>query len=53
MSILVSLKQIVEALNFSEEEVMELVRQEMEGVITLAVPLTVDIKSGKNWDEAH
>ena len=27
MSILVSLKQIVEALNFSEEEVMELVRQ--------------------------
>ena len=27
MSILVSLKQIVEELNFSEEEVMELVRQ--------------------------
>jgi hypothetical protein len=27
MSILVSLKQIVEALNFPEEEVMELVRQ--------------------------
>ncbi len=35
------------------EEVMTLVRQEMEGVITLSVPLTVDIKAGKNWDEAH
>lgn len=31
-------------------EVMELIRQEMEGVIRLNVPLKVDIASGKNWD---
>ena len=30
-----------------------LVREEMEGVYELAVPLKVDIKTGKNWDEAH
>jgi DNA polymerase-1 len=30
-----------------------LVRKEMEGVHELAVPLKVDIKTGKNWDEAH
>lgn len=30
-----------------------LVKEEMEGVHELAVPLKVDVKSGKNWDEAH
>ena len=30
-----------------------LVRQEMEGVITLSVPLKVDIHHGSNWREAH
>jgi len=30
-----------------------LVKEEMEGVYELAVPLKVDIKSGKTWDEAH
>jgi len=25
----------------------------MEGACELAVPLRVDIKTGKNWDEAH
>ena len=34
-------------------EVMALVKEEMEGVIELVVPLRVDIGSGKNWDEAH
>ncbi len=34
-------------------EVMALVKEEMEGVIELIVPLKVDIGSGKNWDEAH
>ncbi|MBW2673765.1 MAG: DNA polymerase I, partial [Deltaproteobacteria bacterium] len=35
------------------EEVITLVRGEMEGVIDLKVPLKVEIASGKNWDEAH
>ncbi|MDO8786350.1 MAG: DNA polymerase I, partial [Syntrophales bacterium] len=35
------------------DEVMALVKEEMEGVIELQVPLKVDIASGKNWDEAH
>jgi DNA polymerase I len=39
-----------------EEErapLMDLVRQEMEGVASLKVPLKVDIAVGRNWDEAH
>jgi DNA polymerase-1 len=44
---------VFEAPSEEKEEVMELIRKEMEGVITLSVPLTVDIKAGKNWDEAH
>jgi len=35
------------------EAVRELVREEMEGVIKLRVPLKVDINSGPNWAEAH
>ncbi|UCF85408.1 MAG: DNA polymerase I, partial [Desulfobacteraceae bacterium] len=30
-----------------------MVRQEMEGVYPLKVPLKVDMSRGKNWDEAH
>jgi DNA polymerase-1 len=30
-----------------------MVREEMEGVYPLKVPLKVDIKQGLNWDEAH
>ena len=30
-----------------------LVREEMEGVLTLSVPIRVDMGMGKNWDEAH
>ncbi len=36
-----------------EEALKDLVKTEMEGVIKLKVPLVVNIKSGKNWDEAH
>jgi len=39
-----------------EEELQRLVpmiREEMEGVFPLKVPLKVDINRGKNWDEAH
>ena len=35
------------------DEVMDLVKQEMENVITLKVSLKVKISSGNNWDEAH
>ena len=30
-----------------------LVKEEMEGVMSLAVPLTVDVSHGSNWAEAH
>ncbi len=35
------------------EEVRKLIREEMEGVEKLRVPLKVEIGSGKNWDEAR
>ncbi|MBM4145783.1 MAG: DNA polymerase I [Nitrospira sp.] len=35
------------------ETVMAVVKKEMEGVITLSVPLSVGISYGKNWAEAH
>lgn len=35
------------------EPVKETVRQEMEGVFPLAVPLKVDMGWGKDWDAAH
>ena len=38
----------------SEREVVtDIVKREMEGVLTLSVPLRVDMKYGKNWAEAH
>jgi DNA polymerase-1 len=44
---------VFEVPSSEREEVMDLVRKEMEGVIKLNVPLRVDIASGMNWDEAH
>jgi DNA polymerase-1 len=35
------------------ERVMPLIKEEMEGVYALRVPLKVDINKGRNWDEAH
>ncbi|HEN20551.1 MAG TPA: DNA polymerase I, partial [Desulfobacteraceae bacterium] len=35
------------------DELMPVIREEMEGVYSLSVPLTVDINKGLNWDEAH
>ncbi len=35
------------------ETVKAIVQKEMEGVITLSVPLRVSISYGKNWAEAH
>ena len=39
-----------------EEEldaIIPMIKEEMEGVYALRVPLKVDISKGKNWDEAH
>jgi len=35
------------------DAVIPIVKEEMEGVYALRVPLKVDIHEGKNWDEAH
>lgn len=35
------------------DEMYELVKEKMTNAITLDVPLTIDIKYGKNWYEAH
>jgi DNA polymerase-1 len=37
----------------SREAFMAMVREEMEGAITLEVPLKVSVRYGTNWDEAH
>ncbi len=44
---------VLEAPVGEKEEVMALVKREMEEVIQLKVPLRVEIASGRNWDEAH
>ncbi|MDH5526342.1 MAG: DNA polymerase I [Nitrospirota bacterium] len=35
------------------DELVEVVREEMEGAADLAVPLAVDVGVGTNWEEAH
>lgn len=40
---------IVEAPEEEAERVCELLREEMEGAISVAVPLTADVHSGKTW----
>ncbi len=44
---------VLESPGKEKEEVMHLVKKEMEQVIELKVPLKVEIASGANWDEAH
>ena len=36
-----------------EERLAALVREEMEGVVRLAVPLTVDVRTGDDWAAVH
>ncbi len=46
--------ELVFELPDSELEVMkQFVKEEMEGVVKLSVPILVDLGVGKNWDEAH
>ena len=42
---------IVEAPDERVEAVAKILREEMEGAVSLSVPLTVDVTSGKNWLE--
>lgn len=42
---------IVEAPDDRVEAIKRILREEMEGVMELSVPLTVDVTSGKNWLE--
>ena len=36
-----------------EERALKIIRNEMENVVPLIVPLKVDAGSGKNWQESH
>jgi DNA polymerase-1 len=44
---------LFEVLEEELPQVSALVKEEMEGVHSLGVPLKVDIKTGRNWEEAH
>ena len=44
---------LFEAPQAEVEALKAMVVSEMEGVIKLSVPLTVECKDGKNWLEAH
>jgi DNA polymerase I len=44
---------VFEVAGADRERVMEVVREEMEGVFPLSVPLKVDLGWGANWAEAH
>ena len=42
---------ILEVRDDEVELAKQILREEMEGVATLSIPLTVDVTSGKNWLE--
>jgi DNA polymerase-1 len=44
---------VFETTESARTRLAELVRERMEGVAELAVPLTVDVGSGRSWREAH
>ena len=44
---------VFEADAAAADDVSAVIRHEMETVVPLAVPLTVDIRSGTSWDEVH
>jgi len=44
---------VIEAPADETPRLREEVRALMDGVLTLAVPLVVDVGEGPNWDEAH
>ena len=44
---------VFETSEAEREALSALVREKMEGVAELSVPLTVDLGVGQNWREAH
>lgn len=44
---------IVECPEGEADKAAEILRQEMENAVSLAVPLTVDVHAGHSWAEAH
>ena len=44
---------IVEAPEAEAEKAAQILREEMEGCVHYAVPLSTDVHTGKNWLEAH
>ncbi len=44
---------IVECPEHETERVRELLREEMEGAVSLSVPLSCEAKAGRTWAEAH
>ena len=44
---------VVEVKDSEIEACKEIVKREMENVVSLTVPLTVDVTSGKNWLEQN
>jgi DNA polymerase-1 len=44
---------LIEGDRAAERELVSAVKTAMEGVVSLAVPLVVDVGTGKNWQEAH
>ena len=37
----------------ASEKAAQILREEMEGCVHYAVPLSTDVHTGKNWLEAH
>ncbi len=44
---------VFEVLANEIEQIKKLVKDEMEGVMNLSVPIVAEIHTGKNWNEAH
>jgi len=44
---------LFDAFKDEEEVLSDIIKREMEGVIELSVPLTIECQSGTNWLEAH
>ena len=44
---------IIESSKDDCQKAMDILKTEMENAVRLSVPLTVEIKSGENWYEAH
>ena len=44
---------VFDAIESEADMLKDIVKQEMENVIPLSIPLTVECNYGKNWLEAH